>query len=97
MKTIEYSFTGPVSDIQHDMLVSMLAEIGFDSFMDDDWGLKAYCSGEILDDAAVEELLRMEAFRGIHLLAVEEMPDKDWNELWEASYQRALSSKGSIP
>ena len=87
MKTIEYSFTGPVSDIQHDMLVSMLAEIGFDSFMDDDWGLKAYCSGEILDDAAVEELLRMEAFRGIHLLAVEEMPDKDWNELWEASYQ----------
>lgn len=87
MKTIEYSFTGPVSDIQHDMLVSMLAEIGFDSFMDDDWGLKAYCSGEIRDDAAVEELLRMEAFRGIHLLAVEEMPDKDWNELWEASYQ----------
>lgn len=87
MKTIEYSFTGPVSDIQHDMLVSMLAEIGFDSFMDDDGGLKAYCSGEIRDDAAVEELLRMEAFRGIHLLAVEEMPDKDWNELWEASYQ----------
>lgn len=87
MKTIEYSFTGPTSDIQHDMLVSMLAEIGFDSFMDDDMGLKAYCSEENRDDAAVKELLRMDAFSGVHLMAVSAMPDKDWNEVWEASYQ----------
>ena len=87
MKTIEYSFTGPTSDIQHDMLVSMLAEIGFDSFMDDDMGLKAYCSEENRDDAAVEELLRMDAFSGVHLMDVSAMPDKDWNEVWEASYQ----------
>jgi len=87
MKTIEFSFTQPTSDIQHDMLVSMLADLGFDSFMDDDMGLKAYCSEDQRDDAAVEELLQMEAFHGIHLLSVEEMPDKDWNEVWEASYQ----------
>ena len=35
MKTFEYSFTAPSSDIQHDMLTTMLAEMGFDSFMDD--------------------------------------------------------------
>lgn len=87
MKTLEYSFTMPTSDIQHDMLTTMLGEIGFDSFMDDDMGLKAYCSSDHRDDQAVEALLRMDAFRGIHLLAVEEMPDKDWNEVWEASYQ----------
>jgi ribosomal protein L11 methyltransferase len=29
----------------------------------------------------------MEVFSGVRLLTVEEMPDKDWNELWEASYQ----------
>ena len=87
MKTFEYSFTSPTSDIQHDMLTTMLGDIGFDSFMDDDFGLKAYCSAETRDDQAVEELLRMDAFHGIHLLAVEEMPDKDWNEVWEASYQ----------
>ena len=87
MKTFEYSFTTPTSDIQHDMLVSMLAEIGFDSFMDDDLGLKAYCSDDTRDDAAVEELLRMDVFQGLHLLAVEEMPEKDWNEVWESSYQ----------
>ena len=87
MKTFEYTFTTPVSDIQHDMLTTMLGDLGFDSFMDDDMGLKAYCPEDRRDDQAVEELLQMEAFHGIQLLGVEEMPDKDWNELWEASYQ----------
>lgn len=87
MKTFEYTFTAPSSDIQHDMLVSMLAEIGFDSFMDEDRGLKAYCSADCRDDFAVEDLLLEPSFSDIRLLKVEEMPDKDWNELWEASYQ----------
>ncbi|MCR4847615.1 MAG: 50S ribosomal protein L11 methyltransferase [Bacteroidales bacterium] len=90
MKTLEYSFTAPTSDIQHDMLTTMLGDLGFDSFMDDDMGLKAYCTEENRDDQAVEELLQMDAFQGIHLLAVEAMPDKDWNEVWEASYQPVI-------
>jgi ribosomal protein L11 methyltransferase len=87
MKTFEYTFTAPSSDIQHDMLTTMLGEMGFDSFMDDAMGLKAYCSEEYRDDQAVENLLSDAAFFDIQLLKVEEMPDKDWNELWEASYQ----------
>ena len=87
MKTFEYSFTAPSSDIQHDMLTTMLAEIGFDSFMDDAMGLKAYCSADNRDDLAVENLLLEPPFSDIRLLKVEEMPDKDWNEVWEASYQ----------
>ena len=87
MKTFEYTFTAPSSDIQHDMLITMLAELGFDSFMDDAMGLKAYCSEDSRDDAAVENLLNEPSFSDIQLLKEEEMPDKDWNELWEASYQ----------
>ena len=87
MKTFEYTFTAPSSDIQHDMLTTMLAEIGFDSFMDEDYALKAYCSTDCRDDMAVEKLLLDPAFADFRLLKVEEMPDKDWNELWEASYQ----------
>lgn len=87
MKTFEYVFTAPNSDLQHDMLTTLLGEIGFDSFMDDDNGLKAYVQSEVREDAPVEALLLMEAFCDIRLLNVEEMPDKDWNELWEASYQ----------
>ena len=87
MKTFEYSFTAPSSDIQHDMLITMLAGIGFDSFMDDAMGLKAYCSADNRDDLAVENLLLEPSFSDIRLLKVVEMPDKDWNEVWEASYQ----------
>ena len=87
MKTFEYTFTEPSSDIQHDMLTAMLAEIGFDSFMDEGRCLKAYCSAESRDDMAVESLLDDPSFSDLRLLKVEEMPDKDWNELWEASYQ----------
>jgi ribosomal protein L11 methyltransferase len=90
MKTFEYIFTAPSSDIQHDMLVTMLAGIGFDSFMDDERSLKAYCSADNRDDMAVENLLLEPSFSDIQLLKVEEMPDKDWNELWEASYQPVL-------
>ena len=87
MKIFEYTFTAPSSDIQHDMLTTMLAELGFDSFMDEDHVLKAYCSSDCRDDVAVDNLLLDPAFCDIRLLKVEEMPDKDWNELWEASYQ----------
>ena len=87
MKTFEYTFTAPSSDIQHDMLTTMLAEMGFDSFMDEEHALKAYCAAECRDDLAVESLLIEPSFFDIQLLKVEEMPDKDWNELWEASYQ----------
>ena len=87
MKTFEYTFTAPSSDIQHDMLTTLLADLGFDSFMDDERCLKAYCSSDCRDDMAVENLLLEPAFSDICLLKVEEMPDKDWNELWEASYQ----------
>ena len=93
MKTLEYSFTAPSSDIQHDMLTTMLAEIGFDSFMYEDYTLKAYCSADCRDDGAVENILLDPAFADLHLLKVEEMPDKDWNEVWEASYQPVVVNK----
>jgi ribosomal protein L11 methyltransferase len=72
------------------MLVTMLADLGFDSFMDDDLGMKAYCTEDHRDDQSVEELLQMAAFKGIRLLSAEVMPDKDWNEVWESSYQHVI-------
>lgn len=86
MSYVEYSFSRPDSDIQHDMLTALLSELGFDSFMDDADGFKAYCPENVRDDAAVEALISQSPFIGMHLLNVEVMPDKDWNEVWEASY-----------
>ncbi len=90
MQTVEYTFTSPSSDIQHDMLVAMLADIGFDSFMEEGHTLKAYCPADNRDDTALDSLLLDPAFTDIRLLNVEEMPEKNWNELWEASYQPVI-------
>ncbi len=86
MRTVEYTFSLPGSDIQHDMLVSMLSEMGFDSFMDDDMALKAYCQESARNDAEVERLLLSDPFTDVSLMNVEVLPDKDWNEEWEKSY-----------
>lgn len=86
MQYLEYTFTMPVSDMQHDAFSVMLCDLGFDSFMDDDRTFKAYCPVDQRDDSAVEELLRQN-FANITLLNVEPLPDKDWNEEWEASYK----------
>ena len=86
MNYVEYTFSAPSSEVQHDMLSAMLGTIGFESFMDDTDTFKAYCLANSRDDAAVDEMLFDAAFSDLRLLHVEEMPDKDWNEVWEASY-----------
>lgn len=86
MQYLEYTFTMPVSDMQHDAFSVMLCDLGFDSFMDDDHTFKAYCPVDQRDDSAVEELLQQN-FANITLINVEPLPDKDWNEEWEASYK----------
>lgn len=86
MNYVEYTFSAPSSDVQHDMLSALLGSIGFESFMDEIDRFKAYCPANVRDDTAVESLLLDAAFSGLQLLKVEELPDKDWNEVWEASY-----------
>jgi Ribosomal protein L11 methylase len=87
MKYVEYSFTLPISEIQRDMLSGLLSEMGFDAFMDDEDAFKAYSPSDLVDREAVDELLQMEGLQGLEILSVETLPDKDWNEVWEASYQ----------
>ena len=43
MNYVEYTFSAPSSEVQHDMLSAMLGTIGFESFMDDTDTFKAYC------------------------------------------------------
>lgn len=89
MRYIEYVFSQPRSEEQRDMLVALLSDLGFDSFYDDDEGFKAYTPVEDNNDA-VTALLDMDCFEGVTLNKVELMPDKNWNEIWEASYQAVV-------
>ena len=76
----------PYEEYISDVLISELGEIGFDSFLSTEKGLKAY----ILTDDFVEQSLRnmldefpFEAFMQYKVTQIE---SKNWNEEWEKHY-----------
>ncbi len=81
------SFSNPKNEILKDMFMELLGTIGFDSFMDTDDGLEAYCKEQDYKETELDEILQMEQFANVSLLKKELIPDQDWNATWEASYE----------
>lgn len=69
----------------NDLLISLLAEIGFESFTEDASGFQAYIPSEQLDESAMESILTEHA-KGI---AIEKkmIPPANWNALWESGFE----------
>lgn len=83
-------FSNPENENLKDMFMELLGEIGFDSFMDTDEGLEAYCQEPSLNETELDEILQMEQFANVSLLKKELIPDQDWNATWEASYEPVI-------
>lgn len=83
-------FSNPENENLKDMFMELLGEIGFDSFMDTDEGMEAYCQEPSLNEAELDEILQMEQFANVSLLKKELIPDQDWNATWEASYEPVI-------
>lgn len=71
---------------QKDLLISDLADFGFDTFEDQNKGFKAYIPSAQLDIQALETLL-LQQTEGYTIDYVwEEIPHQNWNELWESNF-----------
>lgn len=79
-------FSNPENENLKDMFMELLGDSGFDSFMDTDDGLEAYCREVDFKESEIDDILQMEQFAGVELLKKELIPDQDWNATWEASY-----------
>jgi ribosomal protein L11 methyltransferase len=75
----ENSFVG-------DLLAAELAEIGFESFFEDEKGLKAYIPAEKWDEAALKEKLASFPFAGGITFSQTYVKGQNWNEEWEKNY-----------
>lgn len=84
------SFTKLYDENLRDMFVELLGTIGFDSFMDADDTVVAYCQEPALNEAELLEIMQMEQFENVKLLKKELIPDQDWNATWEASYEPVI-------
>lgn len=88
MQYIETQLTfSPAIPENREILAALLAEIGYDSFMDTPTGLSAYIPADAFSseaaDAAIEPVRPL-----FEQLTVESkpMPDVDWNAEWEKSF-----------
>ena len=75
--------TSSLADWQVDLLVQQLAEIGFDSFEQNDALLHAYIPTTLSDEQALRTLL---ADSPATLLSLTDCPDENWNSTWEQDH-----------
>ena len=88
MKYLEFSFrTTPCTEVVNDVLSAVLADAGFESFVEQPDGLLAYIQQNLYDEASVEAAI---SEFPIPDTAIEysfvEAEDKDWNEEWEKNF-----------
>lgn len=88
MKYLEFSFhTTPCTEVVNDVLSAVLADVGFESFVEQPDGLLAYIQQSLYDEASVEAAI---SEFPIPDTAIEysfvEAEDKDWNEEWEKNF-----------
>lgn len=80
---LEFRFL--LNDLESDVLVALLSELPFNSFMEDDDALLAYLDRGDYNDGFISELNILAVTYNVPY-KIEELPDKDWNEAWESNF-----------
>lgn len=73
----------PLAGWQADLLTQALADIGYDSFEQDEHLLRAYIPSAQLDESSLRHLLED---HGVTLMQLEDCPDDNWNSCWEQEH-----------
>lgn len=79
----------PFTSEKAEILTALLADVGFESFMETETGLEAYIQNadfrqELLDDVKLP-------FDDTNVeYSISELEDKDWNEEWEKNYYQPI-------
>ncbi|EJX08089.1 ribosomal protein L11 methyltransferase [gut metagenome] len=88
MKYLEFKFhTQPCTETANDVLSAVLAEIGFESFVEQPEGIDAYIQTALFDETALKTALADYPMPNTTITySFMEAEDKDWNEEWEKNY-----------
>lgn len=85
----EFSFNLKPRQPWSEVLVAELGELGFDSFVDTDLGVKAYVAEDVYEEETVHDLIHDYMNRDELELTFEKqfIPAQNWNEAWESSFE----------
>ncbi len=88
MKYLEFSFhTEPNSEVANDVLAAVLADVGFESFVEQPNGLQAYIQQELYNKEDVKTAIDEFPLPDVQIeYNFIEAEDKDWNEEWEKNF-----------
>ncbi|HNW50945.1 MAG TPA: 50S ribosomal protein L11 methyltransferase [Prolixibacteraceae bacterium] len=93
MNYLKYTFTlTPDTQEFREILIATLSEVGFDSFVENETSLEAFIQEE-LSFAGLLEPVDFESLFA-YLYQVENVPDQNWNEVWEKNYFKPLVVAG---
>lgn len=84
MEFIEVSI---LADLEYcEILMAELAEIGFDSFLETEDGLDAYCSQELYNEKELKIILENYANKTAISYTIKGVKKENWNEEWEKNF-----------
>lgn len=88
MKYFEVTFTAqPCNEIVTDVLSAITAEIGFESFVECECGIKAYVQQSLFNEDSLKAVLADFPLPDTQIsYSIFEPEDKDWNEEWEKNF-----------
>lgn len=88
MKYFEVTFTAqPCNETITDVLSGLTADIGFESFVECENGMKAYIQQSQFDEAALQQVVEDFPIPGASIsYSITEPEDKNWNEEWEKNF-----------
>ncbi len=74
-------------DYQQDLLINLLADLGFDTFEMLDFGFKAYIPTNNFDNNVLDEQLSPYKEQFTFSYQINLIPHKNWNEVWESNFE----------
>ncbi len=88
MKYLEFTFqTTPCTEVVNDVLSAVLAEAGFESFVEQTDGINAYIQKDLYNESALEEALAEFPLPDVNIeYNYTEAEDRNWNEEWEKNF-----------
>nr|WP_321379565.1 50S ribosomal protein L11 methyltransferase [uncultured Bacteroides sp.] len=88
MRYFEVTFkTTPCTETVNDVLSACLGEIGFESFIENTYGIKGYIQQPIYNEDTLKEVIENIPLDNVSIsYKAELMEDKDWNEEWEKNF-----------
>ncbi len=91
MTYIEVKFTcTPNDEVVNSILSATIGEIGFESFVEDEYGTTAYIQSEMFDEEKLQETLNSLPIEAQISYTFKSIKEQNWNEEWEKNYFQPL-------